>query len=399
MAGWKCICDIFNVNPLAIVNYESIKNGKCYDQDGNRIECKYIEISTIDNKNIEFKWKLPNYSIIIFDETHRCKNHKTQNGQLLLSAKDQRKVLMLSATISDKPESFHIFGYMLNFYKNISQAKNWINGVIMEDKMNLNNKIELSAINKKIYPDKGSRMRIKELGDKFTANQISSDTYFIEEDKRKIINKAFDEINKNTLILKSRKDIDCLQKINETIINDNAKNITNNGEILKEIIIARQLLEDAKIPILVDLTNDYLENGYNVALFVNYNNTVDKLMKLLNTRCVIRGSQTIEERHKNVELFQSNESNIIICNTGVTDGISLHDLHGIPRVSLISPTFSAIQLVQVLGRISRIGAKTPALQRIIYAANTCEEVICNKLKTKLDFLSKLNDNDLINIDE
>lgn len=81
----------------------------------------------------------------------------------------------------------------------------------------------------------------------------------------------------------------------------------------------------------------------------------------------------------------------------MAEGISLHDLHGRPRISLISPNFQARTLIQALGRISRVGAVTPALQRLIYCAGTCEETICNRLKEKLLFLSKLNDNDLLEI--
>jgi len=73
-------------------------------------------------------------------------------------------------------------------------------------------------------------------------------------------------------------------------------------------------------------------------------------------------------------------------------------LHGVPRVSIISPSFRSDQLAQALSRIHRAGAKTPAFQRIIYCAGTCEEIICNRLKEKLKFMAKLNDNDLIKID-
>ena len=46
-------------------------------------------------------------------------------------------------------------------------------------------------------------------------------------------------------------------------------------------------------------------------------------------------------------------------------GLSLHDVNGEhPRVSLISPSFSAIDLKQALGRIHRAGAKSPAVQKL-----------------------------------
>lgn len=382
ISSWMNVCKLFGVIPVAITNYESIKNGKVYDNNGVHVKCDFVEILKNTGKNktteVNFKWKLPRNSIIIFDEVHRCKNPKSQNGKLLLSTKDQWKVLLLSATLSDKPQHFHIFGYMLGCYNTLNKASNWINGMVLEDKMRINTKNELSAINKFIYPNKGSRMRIKELGDKFPANQVTSETYFICDEQKKLVNASFDKINKNTLSIKSSLD-------------------NNNGEILGEIMKARQLLEKIKIPIIVELANDYISNGYNVAIFVNFTDSIIKIAELLKTTCIVNGSIDSETRTKNVQKFQNNESKIIICNIGITEGISLHDIHGVPRVSLISPSFSAAQLLQALGRISRAGAVTPALQRIIYCADTCEEIICNKLKNKLNFLSKLNDNDLIDI--
>jgi superfamily II DNA or RNA helicase len=105
-------------------------------------------------------------------------------------------------------------------------------------------------------------------------------------------------------------------------------------------------------------------------------------------------------RSKNVEKFQTNESNIIICNINVASlGINLHDLHGKPRASIISPSFSSEQLIQALGRIHRAGSKSHCFQKIVYVAGTCEENICYRLKEKLKFLSKLNDNDLTDIND
>ncbi|QKF93776.1 DEAD/SNF2-like helicase [Fadolivirus algeromassiliense] len=380
ISNWRYVCDAFNVTPLGIVNYECIKAGKYYDKKGNRVDCNFIEVREINKNNIEFKWKLPRYSVVIFDEVHKCKNTKSQNGKLLLSTKDLWKVLMLSATLSDKPETFHIYGYMLGCYKNIRQASNWIHGMLLEDKSNLSSKPQLSAINKYIYPERGSRMRISELGDKFPSNQISADCYYIDEDKRELVNNSFKKINELSTKLNS------------------ALETNNNAEILKELTKARMLLEELKISIIEEMANDYIENGYNVVIFVNFNNTINKLSKILNTDCIVNGGVTDEDRNNNIEKFQSNKSNIIICNISIASGISLHDLHGVPRVSIISPSFSSYDLIQSLGRICRAGSKTPALQRIIYCANTCETIICNRLKEKLKFLSKLNDSDLINID-
>src|SRR5690606_28011900 len=90
-----------------------------------------------------------------------------------------------------------------------------------------------------------------------------------------------------------------------------------------------------------------------------------------------------------------NKSNIIIANIqagGV--GISLHDLHGKQRMSIISPTWSGIQMQQALGRIHRAGSKSPAIQKIVYCAKTYEERICDIIKEKMRTISAINDGDL-----
>lgn len=378
MTTWTYVCKIFGLEPLGIVNYETIKSGKTYDSNNKRIDCKYVNITSLDEKTIKFNWNLPKDGILIFDEVHKCKNHKSLNGKLLMSTKEQKKVLILSGTLADKPESFHIFGYMLNLYKSMKNANNFIKGMIREDKSYLEEKKKLSAINRRLYPDKGSRMRISELGNKFPDNQVSADCYFISEKDKKEVNKCFKLFNENDTNVQALDNVD-------------------GQSVLGELIKARQKLEIIKINIIKDLVDDYVDNGYNVAIFVNYTKTVDKLSSVLNTKCIVNGEQTMENRTENIRQFQSNESNIIICNIDIAEGIDLHDLHGKPRVSLISPSFKSDKLAQTLARIHRAGAKTPALQRILYCAGTCEEIICNRVKEKLKFMSKLNDNDLIKI--
>ena len=66
-----------------------------------------------------------------------------------------------------------------------------------------------------------------------------------------------------------------------------------------------------------------------------------------------------------------------------------------PRHSIISPSYSAINLVQALGRIHRAEGKTPCIQKIVFAAGTIEERCCQRVQAKLDNLDLLNDGDLI----
>jgi superfamily II DNA or RNA helicase len=111
---------------------------------------------------------------------------------------------------------------------------------------------------------------------------------------------------------------------------------------------------------------------------------------------VVWGENKKDERDKNISNFQEDKNRVIIVNVKAGGaGLSLHDLNGNhPRLALISPTPSAVDLVQCLGRVWRVGGKTKALQKIIFVANTVEEEICEKVKMKIDNLSLINDGDL-----
>jgi SNF2 family DNA or RNA helicase len=165
---------------------------------------------------------------------------------------------------------------------------------------------------------------------------------------------------------------------------------------LTVVLRAHQRIEILKIPTFVELCNDFRHNSYSVVIFVNFTKTLELLCDMLHTTSKIYGEQSQEARLKIIEDFQSNRTNVIICNIKAGGiGISLHDIHGgYPRVSLISPTWSSIDLVQALGRIHRAGGKSKSLQRIIYTADTIEEKIADKLKNKLLNINSINNGDL-----
>jgi superfamily II DNA or RNA helicase len=61
---------------------------------------------------------------------------------------------------------------------------------------------------------------------------------------------------------------------------------------------------------------------------------------------------------------------------------------------LFSPNWSAVTFKQVLGRIHRSGARSPAIQRIVLVDGTVEAAIAAKLQTKLRSIETINNEDL-----
>jgi len=380
MSTWKKVCKIFKVDPFFIVNYETIKNLKYYDDNGNRQKCSYIKYN---EESKLYSWKnIPKNVVFIFDEAHKCASLSTFNGLLLLATKETTNnyIILLSATIADHPEKFKIFFYILNFInkndvntmdldfkKYMSVVERWI----MRDPR------PMLRIHNMLYPNRATRMSIDVLGDLFPETQITATPYSMGKTRETEIQNEYEIIYKELSKLKGKSKED---KANPLVL----------------VLRAQQKIELLKIPTFVELTNDFLHNGFSVVIFVNFTQTLKSMAKLLFTNCLIYGEQHDKERQQNIDNFQSNKERLIICNIkagGV--GISLHDVYGNhKRVSLISPCWSSIDLTQALGRIHRANGKSKSLQRIIYTANTVEEKIAEKLQQKMKDISSINNGDL-----
>lgn len=362
--GWERVCREFGIQPLFILNYERLRMGKT--------EWLKKAVKT-------FHWQLPATSLIIFDEVHRCKSHESQNAEMLIAAWNNtayHRVLMLSATAATTPLEMRALGYVLGLHKLTDFWKfAFAHGVRKIDRWRfayVGGSEVLEKLHHQIFPNKGTRVRIKDLGDAFPENTIIAEAY--DTGAARQINKAYEEVQ--TQIEKLRR----LQALSQSE--------------LASITRARQIAELAKVPALAEMVCDLVDEGVSVVVFVNYTATLHALAG--DGGEIICGDQTAEERQQAIEAFQSGEVSVLYCNLQAGgESISLHDLDGTrPRVSLISPSFSAIQLRQALGRIHRNGGKSKCIQKIVFAAGTIEDSIRQKVEKKVDCIDTLNDADL-----
>ena len=393
ITSWHNVAKYFDVELLGISNYELLKGGKYYRDDFKKTKCPHIKINltyetVIKNGKPEiktfksFEFNFPHNALVIFDEAHRCKNHASVTSQILQAViKCKCKILLLSATICDKIECFKPFGMAFGFYDNLKQYKWWMKNQIKIRKLEFASKHitddddkQLLIINDRIFPIRGSRMKIADLGDLFPQNNIICQSYFC---------KNYEEIQEEYEFIE-----EMFQKL---------KNAHETSNALGKIVKARQKIEMYKVPIFIDLAEEAIDNNYSLAIFVNFLDTLYALAHHLKAECLVHGGQSLEEREANIDNFQTNKHKIIICIIqagGV--GISLHDIHGgHQRMSLISPTWSGQDIKQVLGRIHRAGSKTPAIQKIVYCSGTYEDRLLEIINQKIKNIDAINDKDLI----
>jgi len=391
----------------------------------------------VSEKDSEYTWNFEsdkNFSgenkkrfLFIYDEAHKCKNKNTINSKIMLNlASLPVKILLLSATIIDKPLYFIPFGIVLGLYKNIQEGIEWMSRIISSKAPN-----PLLPIHKILFPSYASRMRIDDTVGVFKNNKIlfegiqMKNYYQIEEKYDKLT--AILEENKKNKIKKEKKDKELKEKkakekkekeeensddfiIDMNKINKKEKELEyedlyDKGDVSSDtdsdkkegsigrIQRIRQEIELLRIDAMYELTVKYLNEGKSVAIFVNFTKTIEELSKRLRTKCIIWGSQTLKERSKSIDDFCSDKSRVIICNIASGGcGISLHDTNGTyPRISIISPTWSAQDLIQVLGRIHRAMGKTDCLQQILFCKGTIEESVGNIIKSKISNIRVFND--------
>lgn len=334
----------------------------------------------------------PAIKLLFIDEAHRCKGYRTKNSLLLKAARQQNiPTVAMSATLADTPMEMDALGYMLRLHdsddeptlRNLQPTHfcEWARGFGCggEPFDFHGTTADMARLNSILYPARGVRVRIDELGDLFPETQITAELYDLEEPGR--LDAIYAEMAEARADLKRTTD-------------------RYGNDPMAKITAMRQEAELLKVPVFVSLAQDAVAQGMSVAIFVNYRRTLAQICQRLGTECTIDGSQIGEKgallRERNRVAFQQDKEHVIvtICEAGGV-GIDLHDIIGKrPRLALVSPGFCAKTLRQVFGRVHRAGGKSKSLQRVIFASNTIEEGVHASVSRKLNNLDALNDGDL-----
>ena len=369
--AWERELEEFGVTPLFVINYEKIRTGntKFLSKKGKKI----------------MKWELPENTLILMDEIHKAKGPYTQNAQLLISLICQGfQVHGMSATACEDPTEMRAIGYMLGLHslnKSEGGKRSWYSWMLsngcMQDQWKtwkIMSRKKLKPLREKLYSETTYKLTIEDFPDSFRNNRVFVEP--IEFSAPQKIIKAYDDLGITPDIVE--------EFIDKGTVEDSDFNIVN-------IIKARMLAESYKVLDLVDMAKDYVSQGYSVVVFLNYKDSIDAFCAKIDCGS-IEGGQTTSERQLVVDQFQNDKTRVLAVNimAGGT-GLSLHDTQGKhPRVSLISPSFSAKNHLQVLGRIHRNGAKSDALQKILVAADSVEEKVMQSIEKKIKNLKTLH---------
>lgn len=344
-------------------------------------ECKLGVRPRIYSKQNGFFMGLSKPRVIIFDEAHRAKSHKTLNAKMVQCARRQgHYLLLLSATLLQSPLNLGGLAYPLGL---IPQQTGWFNwarqfGVGIgpwggyEDLSTKEHRLRLHNL----VASLATRVKRSDIPD-FVEGVYQADLIDAGE-ARDLIASEYDKLQAEIAELRSKE--------------------ANAAEVLTARLRGRQAIELLKAPIFLEIAQEHLDEGAKVALFCNFRATIQWIedhAPKVPVR-IITGSSTEKQRSEALAVFQGHPGPaLILCMIQcASEGISLHDVDGYERISLISPGESATHLIQALGRNVRLGSKSIGVNRILFVANTIEQTVYSNTRRKIRAIANIADGDL-----
>ena len=345
-------------------------------------------------KSSDINVNFPSNSLVIMDEVHKCKGKYSLNAESLIAIKNAgHKLLMLSASAATNVTEMKAFGYVTalhnglgfnNFCKDNGVDFNRF-GVATWDANLKKCKEGMVRIHNTLFDTLGcaSRMNRKDFGDIFPDNQVIADGFDIGSNTDKL-KEVYNDMEAE------------LSQLDES-------SMQYSEHHFSIIMKARRQSELVKVPAMVSWIEDMYDEGVSPVVFINFRETLEAIEKRLDNSkysgkiAKIVGGQTQKQRDNEIEQFQSDTKRIcLVMIAAGAAGVSLHDLIGnYPRHTLINPSFSAINILQSLGRCYRANGKTPVIQRFFFANGvTIEERMRQRVDLRLTNLDSLNDGDL-----
>jgi superfamily II DNA or RNA helicase len=390
MAGWRRGCAYMGIEPYLIANWEMVRTAKIHVNKqffvSRKRRTRFLVDQVVDLKGYDYLWKPPRGVILIFDEAHLGFNEESQN-HALWTASTGIASISLSATYADRPSRLRGLFQVLRIMEP-QKFEQWL--IERGHFLNQHNEVEsltsiddMKAINKVLYPKYGYRVSYEdpEVKKHFPERIIQTEIVDLGSKVVAEQNQAYREMMIKAL---------------------HFKELGKQAELMVADLRYRQYAELLKVSVLAEMAEEYLYEGKAVVVFVNFRETLRYLAEALHTKSMIFGDQERYgvSREDVIEEFQRGRSKIILCTSDAGgQSLDLHDVHGNgQRISLICPTYNPITLQQILGRTFRANTKSTPIMKLVYAAGTIEEKVCETVNRKLDNIAALNDGDLMEPD-
>lgn len=406
--SWEEACQLMGLDPVFITNYEQLlTDGFPY----TRVERKPNPTAKSPNATVAVikDWIIPEKRVLFcFDEAQALRSTQSFASKAALLARAKYKTALLSATPFSTPLEAGCIGQVIQLF-NGTEYYRWLFahgcrkdhfnrmkfiGDVQDNKKAapgtnaLKGREIMARIHETIFPSRGVRTRREDIpGFPETLIEVMS----VETGEADAISKLYLEE------LAARQADDHARACAD--VDPDFHDLVDVLPVVRDLRY-RQQAEMLKARSMAELAKLAREKGDSVALFVNFDSTIEMLSEYLECNAIVRGDGSGRagnnyDRARNVRFFQENKIPYLILNSQAGGaGLSLQDpVTQKSRTSLISPPVSAVMLKQIFGRPQRLGGGY-STQKLIFAAGTVEERVLKRVQARLGNIDALLDSDL-----
>ncbi len=357
-----------------IVNYESLK--KYFVQEINKPEGGKLTI-----KNIVFNRKRDLFKSVIVDESHRCKDLKTQQTKFVKGIADNKEwIFLLSGTpVVNKPKDLIPQLGILNRMNDFGGYKFFVDRYCG----GFTGASNLKELNYKLNTICFYRREKKDVLKDLPAKVRQLIMCEIDEAHRREYQKAEEDLRE--YLIKYRQATD--EKVESAL----------KGEVMVRIGILKNISARGKLNDVKEFIQETLDSGQKLIVFIHLKEVFDKLMSMFPHAVSVVGSNTATERDNAVKRFQTDpECKLIILSDAGKEGLTLT---AATRVAFVEWGWNPANTDQKEDRAHRIGQKDSVHCIYFMGKDTIDEwtyqIIQDKRKVNTEITG---DEDVVTVD-
>lgn len=337
--------------------------------------------------SLHFKWNVPSDTVLVWDEIHSESSLTSQNSAMLNAAVAQGvKCLGLSGTAADDPRKMRSIGYMLGLHQDWDFWQ-WL-AMQGASKDAWNYSLPIAFLGTKRGKKDLYERQLKTM-EKIHAQLIKAGRMVrlpisaIHGFPKCSIQPLCIDFNSDELTaIYAEMEVE-FKKLGRRGI---------GGSGLEVIMPRMRRAELLMVPEIVQQVEDAIDEGSSVVVFVNFKETVKALALRLKTDCIFTGDESQAQKDANRMRFERDESRVILVTSAAGgESVSFADRRGeFPRVGVVMPSFKAVDMNQLFGRLPRDGAMSPSVYRLLFARGTLMERAYHACKRRTELYGAFN---------
>lgn len=351
------ICNVF------IVNYESLK--KYFVAAINKPEDKPLRLN-----HIVFREVINLFDTVIIDEVHRCKDGRTQQSKFVMGiSKGKDMVLALTGTpVVNKPIDLIPQLHIINKLDKFGGYKGFLDRFCQGSNRASNLKELNFLLHKNCFYRREKSEVLKDLPAKMR-NIVRVD----------ITNRAEYQKAEENFIAYLRENLNKTEGEITTAL---------RGETMVQLGILKKVAARGKIETVLEHIREVVEAGEKIVMFAWHKELVQELKKNIPGAVTIVGDDSMDQRQRSVDEFQSNKKvQVIICNIK-SGGVGI-TLTASSRVGFIELPWHPADAEQCEDRCHRIGQKDSVQATYFIGHETIDEYLYNIIERKREIVNQI----------